>query len=593
MFFSSRFTAFLLSRLTVYGLRLTAFAIASAARAPPFVLRTRRAGPFLRPSRLLDVYTGRIRERSPLSARTRRRRALPLASLALPLLLMCVLAAGARSERQDGGGARSVGARASVGELPARSKRYALVVGVDDYADTQIGKLGGAANDARLLANALVEYAGFPRDQVILLATGEPPERQPTRGQILRRLSNLAAAVPADGLLLFSFAGHGVERGGRAFLLPSDAQLNDDVDLLEQTAVEARWVRMRIERAGVRQVLMLLDACRNDPTAGRSAAAGLLTENYRRAFNFEARNRGVEAFATLYATAVGQRAYEYKEKGHGYFTWALVEGLRGGAADARGEVTLAGLVKFVQDNVARRVALDLGPGREQRPFADVGGYRADELVVAVAPAAVVSPPTPAAPQPSAATETRVGGNTGASKETGGREDSAHVVRRRGRKAGAILFLDGPLREWHESLMGKEPAPPNALELDPFWRALSRKLVRDGVTTTVLWGDEARTYRLGLERGDKGVLGKINYAVVIIKVASHNPLDPYEGMQIARALVSLKAYDGYTGETLTQEVVADVRGFGNTREQAADNAYATAGEKVSDAFITRVLAAAAR
>ncbi|MCA1634635.1 MAG: caspase family protein [Acidobacteria bacterium] len=269
--------------------------------------------------------------------------------------------------------------------LPSKAKRYALVVGVDKYADTQISTLGGASNDARSLRDALVEHAGFPADQVILLSTDQPAERQPTRGNILRRLSNLSTIVPKDGLLLFSFAGHGMERGGQAFLLPSDAQVSDDVTLLEQTAVNVLHIKDWVRKSGVRQVLMILDACRNDP-AGRANADNPLTESYTRGFNFDRRNREVEAFVTLYATAIGKRAYEYKEKKQGYFTWALVEGLKGAAANDKGEVTIEGLLKHLQERVPKQVALDLGKGKVQRPFAVVEGYKADELVLGVAAA---------------------------------------------------------------------------------------------------------------------------------------------------------------------------------------------------------------
>ncbi len=254
---------------------------------------------------------------------------------------------------------------------------------MDRYDDPQVVALGGAANDARLLASALVAYAGFPADQVILLASNQPPERQPTRGNVLRKLSNLAATVPKDGLLLFSFAGHGVERNRQAFLLPADAQVSDDVNLLEQTAINVVQIRDWIRQMGVSQVLMLLDACRNDPSAGRASADNPLSRNYMRGFDFDVRNREVQAFATLYATEIGRRAYELKEKRHGYFTLALVEGLRGQAANAKGEVTLSGLVKYLQATVPQRVQLDLGRGMLQRPFAVVEGYRADELVLSV------------------------------------------------------------------------------------------------------------------------------------------------------------------------------------------------------------------
>ena len=117
---------------------------------------------------------------------------------------------------------------------------------------------------------------------------------------------------------------------------------------------------------------------------GRANADNPLTKAYTNGFNFDTRNRDVTAFAILYATEVGQRAYEYKEKKQGYFTWALVEGIKGGAANDKKEVTLAGLIKYLQDSVPKRVYQDLGQGKEQRPFAMVEGYKADNLVIAMA-----------------------------------------------------------------------------------------------------------------------------------------------------------------------------------------------------------------
>ena len=285
----------------------------------------------------------------------------------------------------------------AVGSLPAGSKRFAVVIGVDEYEDSQINKLDGAGNDAKAIVEALVQYAGFPRDQVKLLTSDQPVERRPTRNKILRWLSNLRGAVPKDGLLLIAFAGHGIERGNQAYLLPSDAELSNDVTLLEQSSINVDELRKRILDSGVGQVVMILDACRNDPSAGRGDADNRLTTRFTRAFNFEERNSEVRAFATLYATAVGNRAYEYKEKKQGYFTWALVEGLKGAAANEKGEVTLSGLLSYLQDQVPKRISLDLGPGKVQKPYADIQGYKASDLVLAkVAVAENVSIVDPAA-----------------------------------------------------------------------------------------------------------------------------------------------------------------------------------------------------
>jgi formylglycine-generating enzyme required for sulfatase activity len=271
--------------------------------------------------------------------------------------------------------------------LPGQTKRWALIVGVDQYRDSQISRLRGAGNDAKMLAEALTRYAGFPADQVILLATDQPEERQPTRVNILRRLSNLASVVPKDGLLLVSFAGHGMELEGRAYLLPTDAQLSNDITLVEETALSVIRMKDRIRAIGVQQVIVLLDACRNDPV-GRGIGGNRMSAAYK--FDFDLRNREVTAFATLYATAVGQLAYEFSEKRQGYFTWAIVEALKGAAANAQGEVTLAALLKYVQEAVPKRVGIDLGAGKEQKPFAEIEGYLAEGLVITYVPKPIQS-----------------------------------------------------------------------------------------------------------------------------------------------------------------------------------------------------------
>jgi len=268
---------------------------------------------------------------------------------------------------------------------PGREKRFALIIGVDQYQDGQISRLEGASNDTKRLVEALVQYAGFPRDQITLLSSDQPLEKWPTRAKILFRLSTLRNLVPKDGLLLVAFSGHGIERARQAYLLPMDAQVNADTALLEDTAISVERMRNLIADTGVGQVILIIDACRNDPTAGRGDSDNKMTESYVSGFDFSKHNREITAFATLYATRVGDRAYEYKEKKQGYFTWALIEGLKGGAANEKGEVTLGRLVAFLQNEVPKRTRDSLGEGKRQQPFAVIEGYKADELVIAVAP----------------------------------------------------------------------------------------------------------------------------------------------------------------------------------------------------------------
>jgi hypothetical protein len=269
-------------------------------------------------------------------------------------------------------------------DLPAEENRFALVIGVEDYLDERAGKFNYAASDARAVADTLQQRAGFRKDRVVLLATGEPAERQPLRSVILRQLANLPDRVSGDGLLLIYFAGHVVERGGKSYLLPSDALTGNDA-LLAETAVSVERLKESIRASGAGQVMLFFDAFRKEP----------LGEAFTRGLTFDKRNQEASAFAILLATGVGQRAYESQTNKHGYFTAALIEALKGRAAGGGREVTLDRLVKYLETNVPAEAQRDLGAGAQQRPLAIIEGYQSDELTLAVSEGGAPAKPDPA------------------------------------------------------------------------------------------------------------------------------------------------------------------------------------------------------
>ncbi|MFY9554019.1 MAG: caspase family protein [Blastocatellia bacterium] len=493
---------------------------------------------------------------------------------ALPLLIATASwtsVAGAQEKRGLG-----IQASGAVIQWPGSAQRFALIIGVDQYRDRQITSLHGAANDARAIAEALVRYAGFPAEQVILLASDQVAERQPARNNVLRYLSNLRGMVPPDGLLLISFAGHGMERGGKPYLLPSDAVASNDMMLLEDTAISVDRLKESVRATGVRQVVLILDACRNDPSAGRSNRDNLLTSTFTRGFNFDVHNREVTAFATLYATAVGHRAYEYAEKNQGYFTWALVEGLQGGAANSKGEVTLGRLVKYLEEAVPNRVRIDLGAGREQKPFAYIEGYKADELVIAVASSGAAASPTDtsSAKQPGIEKEKE----TADEKDLGGPE---RPVRNRGPKSGRVLIIV-------TETISQRGAEDSTVAGD-----LSQRIAGNRSSTTIgseLTSSDLARIRSALQKlasGDKRASTSIPFAIVVTGTISVTSLDPYQGLFVAVANGTIKAVDSDSGLAVARESISNVRGFGNTQDQAARNALKNAGENISESFVKQV------
>jgi hypothetical protein len=266
-------------------------------------------------------------------------------------------------------------------ELPAEENRFALVIGVEDYLDQRVGKFNFAVSDARAVADALTQHAGFRKEQVVLLTTGAAADRQPLRSAILQQLANLqdrfsgankANEADHDAFLLIYFSGHNVERGGKNYLLPADALTTNDT-LLAETAISVERIKELIRASGVTQVMLVFDAFRKEP----------LNEAFKQGLTFDTRNQEVAAFATILSTGVGQRAYESQAKKQSYFTAALIEALKGKAAGGGREVTLDRLVKYLQTTVPAEAQRDIGAGAEQRPLAIIEGYQSDELALAV------------------------------------------------------------------------------------------------------------------------------------------------------------------------------------------------------------------
>jgi uncharacterized caspase-like protein len=53
----------------------------------------------------------------------------------------------------------------------------------------------------------------------------------------------------------------------------------------------------------------------------------------------------------LFACDVGQRAWEWEEKGHSVFNYYLLEALRGGAAEPDGKIEFTGVASYIQEKL--------------------------------------------------------------------------------------------------------------------------------------------------------------------------------------------------------------------------------------------------
>jgi uncharacterized caspase-like protein len=153
-------------------------------------------------------------------------------------------------------------ALAATGEATAQNhseKRVALVIGIGDYETAR--KLSNPVSDARAVETAL-KALGFK----VVVETDRNSRR------LSAALDEFAEENKGADLALVFFAGHGVQAGGRNFLLPTDAK-TDSASALEASSLSLERVFTRLAEIAPKRII-LLDACRNDPFGKPGAAGG-------------------------------------------------------------------------------------------------------------------------------------------------------------------------------------------------------------------------------------------------------------------------------------------------------------------------------
>ncbi len=184
------------------------------------------------------------------------------------------------------------------------AKRVALVIGTDAYAT--LPKLNNAATDAKGMAKKL-RSLGF--DVILKVNAGERA--------IGRALADFEGRLAKAEVGLVFYAGHGIQSGGKNYLIPADAQIEVEEDLRYES-IRAGDFLEAMERAGTPLNIVILDACRDNPLPKRSRSAA-------RGLSVPIIPAGIKGTAILYSAAPGQTAQDGPKGGHGVFTGELLK----------------------------------------------------------------------------------------------------------------------------------------------------------------------------------------------------------------------------------------------------------------------------
>lgn len=135
--------------------------------------------------------------------------------------------------------------------LPAHASRLALVIGNADYQ--HVTPLANPVNDASDIAESLINL-GF---EVI-------NESNINQRTMITAIQQFGARLRDNDVGLFYYSGHGIQSGGRNYLIPVDAQIASQANI-EFESVDANRVLEQMEQANNELNIVILDACRDNP----------------------------------------------------------------------------------------------------------------------------------------------------------------------------------------------------------------------------------------------------------------------------------------------------------------------------------------
>lgn len=147
-------------------------------------------------------------------------------------------------------------------EKSVNYKRLALVIGNSKYYYG--GYLRNPANDARSI-KIVLENLDF------VVSKYEDINQKTMK----RAIDEFGKKLKNYDIGLFFYAGHGVQVKGNNYLIPIDAKLENENDV-EYDAVRADRVLAKMESAGTKTNIVILDACRDNPfeSSWRRGAGG-------------------------------------------------------------------------------------------------------------------------------------------------------------------------------------------------------------------------------------------------------------------------------------------------------------------------------
>jgi WD40 repeat protein/uncharacterized caspase-like protein len=216
-----------------------------------------------------------------------------------------------------------------------KPKLWALLVGVNTYIDDELPSLRYSALDCQGLAEALQIST---RNDDIYIATYHDFTQSPSLIHVQHELTTIIKGASDRDTILFYFSGHGIINSAtqQTYLCLRDTQKHN----LENTAFAVHELLHLLTQSTARHQLVWLDACHS----GGMTLHGTTPQLLRVLQSAAATSKG---FYAMLSCDTNQQSWEFPQLGHGVFTYYIMRGLRGDAANNQRVVTADGLYRYV------------------------------------------------------------------------------------------------------------------------------------------------------------------------------------------------------------------------------------------------------
>ncbi|MGH1396463.1 MAG: eIF2A-related protein [Trichormus sp.] len=229
------------------------------------------------------------------------------------------------------------------------AKLWLLLVGVNQYQDERLPSLRYSAVDCQGLAEALVDATQvFPHKKEWV--HHDLVSQQPLLSKVRDSLDEITQTAQPQDTILFYFSGHGMLEPNcqQAILCLADTQTDD----LLNTGLPLQELLQLLGNSQAETQLVWLDACHSGSLTFRGARSdtvqtALPNPTPQIVELLRQRAKQSKGFYALLSCDTNQQSWEFPELGHGVFTYYLMRGLRGEAADSQGLIDADGLYRYV------------------------------------------------------------------------------------------------------------------------------------------------------------------------------------------------------------------------------------------------------